>query len=128
MELSQAPRSSAGEDAGAMAIHAHIWWLCPLICPFWSSELHWINVIQGFPDSNDPWVVLFHCRPACLKGKRAAIVSDHLCWGTHDNLQFFSPTKVALSFKETFLLIANVWERRHCILGCIMICFVFKGQ
>lgn len=33
----------------------------PYIHPFWSSILYWIEVIQGYPIPNDPWVVLFHC-------------------------------------------------------------------
>lgn len=46
---------------GERATHAHIWWFCPLIRPFWLSILHWIKVIQGDEVPNDPFVVLLHC-------------------------------------------------------------------
>lgn len=39
--------------------HTHVWWLCPLICLFWSTILHWIKEIQGSEVPNEPWVVLF---------------------------------------------------------------------
>lgn len=32
---------------GERATRAHIWWYCPLICPFWLTILHWIMEIPG---------------------------------------------------------------------------------
>ena len=46
---------------GESASHAHIWWFCPLIRPFWLNILHWMKEIQGFETPHDPWVVLLHC-------------------------------------------------------------------
>lgn len=46
---------------GERGTHAHIWWFCPLIRPFWLTILHWIKEIQGSEISNDPWQILLHC-------------------------------------------------------------------
>lgn len=46
---------------GEVASHAHVWWFCPHIRPFWLTILYWIKEIQGFEVPNDPWNVLLHC-------------------------------------------------------------------
>lgn len=46
---------------GEVASHAHVWWFCPFIRPFWLSILYWIKEIQGSEVPNDPWYVLLHC-------------------------------------------------------------------
>lgn len=59
MALYTAALHKAG--CGEVATYAHIWWQCPLFCPYWSSVLYWIEVIQGSSVVDDPWVVLFNC-------------------------------------------------------------------
>lgn len=46
---------------GDIASHAHIWWYCPLIRPYWLTIFYWFKEIQGSEVPNDPWYVLLHC-------------------------------------------------------------------
>ena len=46
---------------GNRATHAHLWWYCPNIRPYWVSVLNCMKEIQGFETPNDPGVVLLHC-------------------------------------------------------------------
>lgn len=46
---------------GDTASHAHIWWHCPLVKPFWSEVLRLTHDITGETLSSDPWTVLLHC-------------------------------------------------------------------
>lgn len=65
-----------------------LWWACyscshtvampsNTVRPYWSSILHWIEAIQGFPIPNDPWVILFYCtdEPA---GQNKRSITPHL--------------------------------------------------
>lgn len=62
---------------GEHATHAHIWWSCPLIRPFWLTILHWIKEIQGYEVPNDPFVVLLHCTGKSVGSYRKSI-TPHL--------------------------------------------------
>lgn len=60
-----------------MGTHAHIWWTCPFIRPYWSTILYWIEQIQGSKMSNDPWLLLFHCTDEPI-GSYKKSITPHL--------------------------------------------------
>lgn len=47
-------------NCGEVATHAHIWWFCPLIRPYWSKGLDPIRQITDINLPQDPWTILFH--------------------------------------------------------------------
>lgn len=47
-------------NCGSDATHAHIWWSCPLIRPYWSKVLNLIHQITDIDLPQDPWITLFH--------------------------------------------------------------------
>lgn len=49
------------EGLWGVGSHAHIWWHCPLIKPFWEEVINITGLVQGSPIRLDPWVALFHC-------------------------------------------------------------------
>lgn len=62
---------------GEKATHAHIWWQCPFIKPFWLEVRQWIECIQGTALRLDPWVMLFHCTAEPV-GRYKKSITPHL--------------------------------------------------
>lgn len=62
---------------GEQPTHAHIWWFCPHIRPYWATVLYWIKEIQGYAIPNDPWVILFNCTGKSI-GQYKKSITPHL--------------------------------------------------
>lgn len=60
-------------SCGGQGTHAHIWWGCPLIQPYWKEVLSLIKMINNVDTRHDPWQSLFHASGESRKNYRTDI-------------------------------------------------------
>lgn len=114
---------------GERASHAHVWWYCPIIRPYWLTILYWIKEIQGSEVSNDPWMVLLHCTdkpigsykrsitPHLLNAAKALIprywkkpMAPTLCQWLMAVDQIYYMEDLTYSLRNKTELIKNIWS------------------
>lgn len=61
-------------SCGNKATHAHIWWCCPLIRPFWTEVLNLISKISDVNLPNDPWTVLIHSTKESIVSYKRSLI------------------------------------------------------